>query len=155
MFAASRAPSAPNRSTARSVALRIHPHLPILMLSTGVIAQQLVDTQIAPIPNCSPWFCGVARHGAHIVPFFDLALWAGVERPSQRGTVMVTVNSGDHSVGVLASESPLILAPGQVVAAWSGKSAFARETAIAGTALFFDPRAWLAEIASSITAESG
>lgn len=143
-----------SRSSERSVALRIHPLLPLLMLSPGVIAQQLTDTPIARIPNCMPWFHGVARHGGHIVPFFDIALWAGVERPPQQAAVMVSVTSGQHNLGVLASESPLILPSGQAVAPWWGKAGLAAENTNSRTAFHFDPRAWLAEIASSITAQA-
>ena len=144
-----------SRTSERSVALRIHPQLPLLMLGPGTIAQQLTDTPIASVPNCARWFCGVARHGGHIVPFFDIGLWIGVERSAQQPPVMVSVTSGQHSIGVLAVESPLIVPAGQPVAPWSGKETLANESTNSRTAFEFDPRAWLAQIASSITAEAG
>jgi hypothetical protein len=143
-----------SRTRERSVALRIHPQLPMLMLGPGMIAQQLTDTPIASVPNCARWFCGVARHGGHIVPFFDIALWVGMERPAEQIPVMVSVTSGPHSVGVLAVESPLILPAGQSVAPWSDKDALASEGTNSRMAFEFDPRAWLAQIASSITAQT-
>ncbi|HZP86989.1 MAG TPA: chemotaxis protein CheW [Burkholderiales bacterium] len=144
-------PAASSRTSERSVALRVHPELPLLLLGPGVIAQQLTDTPIAPIPNCTRWFCGVARHGGQIVPFFDVALWAGIERSGRGMPVMVSITAGTHSLGVLASESPIILPPGHAVAPWPDKNRLAADGPKPGTAIRFDPLAWLAEIATQIT----
>jgi hypothetical protein len=149
MVAVASSMASTGRTSERSVALRVHAMLPLLLLEQGVIAQQLTDTPIAPIPNCARWFCGVARHGGQIVPFFDIALWAGLERATQRAPVMISVSAGQHSLGVLASESPLILPPGQTFVRWQGKEGLG-SGATAGAAIQLDPRAWLTEIAAHI-----
>ena len=143
----------PTGNRGPSIALRIHPLLPLLVLGPGVIAQQLTDTGIAPIPNCSPWFCGVARHGGQMVPFFDFALWAGLERLDERVAAMISVTAGSHVLGLLASQSPIVLPADRVVTPWNGTAEALTGHAAGDMAYYFDPSTWLAEIALSIAAE--
>ena len=142
------------RSHAPSIGLRVHPALPLLVLGSGVVAQQLTDTGIAPIPNCAPWFRGVARHGGRIVPFFDIALWAGVERSGERAT-MISVVQGEHVLGLLASESPMVVPAETAIRPWMSKTEMLAGPHAASVACRFDPSAWLTEIASSVAWESG
>lgn len=137
-------------STRPSVALRVHPHLPRLVLGDGVVAQQLTDATIAPIPMCAAWFRGVARHGGQIVPFFDLARWASVPRADYRPSVLLSVVSGACVIGLVASESPAILPAGSPVAAWPGRQLWVAQGGSGELAYSFDPSAWLTEIAPTI-----
>ncbi|GAA0720412.1 chemotaxis protein CheW [Dokdonella soli] len=140
----------PVRSQRASIALRVHPSLPLLVLDAGVIAQQLTDATIAPVPMCAPWFRGVARHGGQIVPFFDLALWVEVERRRERATTMISIASGPCFLGLLASEPPMILPAGRSIVPWAGKADWIARGANPDVACAFDPPTWLAEIAPTL-----
>jgi hypothetical protein len=137
-----------------SIVLRVHPALPLFVLEPGVVAQQLTDTTIAPVPNCASWFRGVARHGGQIVPFFDIARWVGVDRLDERGVKIISLTAGPHVLGLLASESPMVLPAGHPVVHWLGKDGLLANKGASETACQFDPSTWLAEIAASVAAES-
>ena len=133
-----------------SIALRVHPDLPRLVLGEGVVAQQLSDATIAPIPMSAAWFRGVARHGGQIVPFFDLARWADIPRTDDKPSVLLSVIAGTCVMGLVASESPAILPAGRPVAAWSGRQHWLAQGGSGEVAYSFDPSAWLTEIAPTI-----
>jgi len=140
---------AANRTRERRVALRVHRSMPLLLLGDGVVAKQLTDTPIAPIPNCASWFRGAARHAGQIVPFFDIAQWAGVASVAHDARVMVVVASANATIGLYCSEPPIILAAGREFAPWPGRHLLAEIEQSAAVA--FDPPAWLSTVAPTIT----
>ena len=133
-------------------ALHVHPQLALLVLPQRALVQQLLDSALAPVPNCAPWFLGVARRGSQLIPFFDLGLWLGIEPLAEQERLLISVEYDNAVLGICAASAPRVFDTSLPVPPWNGPDAF-RNACLqhAAPALSFEPASWLRQIASHIT----
>lgn len=152
----------PGDATAAAAAPRIvyrpHPSLPWLLAPEGVALQVLMDSTPVRVPNTRPWFRGVVSQRGVLLPVFDPAVWAGLERDAGSRVQIVAVALGAHACALVCDEPPTLTAIGaerradepqealSPLSPWLGRT-FASAL---GSVREFDIRRWLADAAQHI-----
>lgn len=141
-----------NAAAQMRAALHAHPQLALLVLPQRALVQQLLDSALAPVPNCAPWFVGVARRGSQLIPFFDLAHWLGMEPLAAQERVLISIEYDNAVLGLCAASAPRIFDSHVQMPQWNGAETF-RQACLQHTvpALGFEPAQWLRHIATQLT----
>ncbi len=147
-------------ASAARIVYRPHAQLPWLLAPEGVALQVLMDTTPVRVPNTRPWFRGVVSQRGVLLPVFDPAVWAGLERDGGRRLQIVAVALGAQACALVCEDPPTLTAPGAELHAAEAEGALSpwlgRTFASAlGSVREFDIRRWLADAAQQIVGTAG
>lgn len=77
------------------------------LLAADTFSELASRSQICPLPDSPPWFCGFINHRGHTVPVYDLPYLAQQERTDLRAQYWILLlDQQPHTAGFLLTSLP-------------------------------------------------